>query len=298
MASLELQQISENASQILTRSSSRRATSHSRSRSRSRQETPSHFTPADSTSSLHVHHSSSQVAETVQTPLPSSRAAIVIAQLAGVTFITSFTSGLLTVGLPAITRDLNLESELTVWPLSVYSLTSGTCFLIGGAIADVLGSRAVNLTGCFLVAVFILGCGLARTGLELVMFRACQGIASALVAPSSVALISTSVKTGKPRNIGFACLGTAMPLGFSFGLVLGGVLATGLGWRWGFYIVAGLGALFFAVGIWALPRAETRSVSMRSAMYRLATEIDWVGALLASAAIAILSYFMAYVSLI
>ena len=224
--------------------------------------------------------------------LPKGRSMIVITQLAGVNFITSFTNGLLTVGLPAIAADLQLKHSLLLWPSSAFALTSGSCLLLAGSFADVIGSRSVNLAGCFFVAVFTLACGFPRTGIELIMFRAFLGIASALTFPSSISIISKSIASGTRRNVGFATLGLSMPLGFSFGLVLGGVLISGLGWRVGFYIGGAVGFLLFAVGIWSLP-VGIKSDSESSTWRRLATEIDWVGAWIASTCLAVFSYFLA-----
>jgi MFS family permease len=224
--------------------------------------------------------------------LPKGRSIIVIAQLSGINFLTSFTNGIVTVGLPVLAADIALKDNLMVWPTSVLSLTSGTCLLLAGAIADVIGPRSINLVGCFLLACFILACGLSRTGIQLIMFRALQGVASALAVPTGISIVSTSIADGRPRNLGFACLGLSQPLGFSLGLVLGGILINTVSWRSGFYIGGGLSFVLFAVGIWALPpiavpRSEVPKVQ------RMRSEIDWIGAVLASSSIAIFSYVLA-----
>jgi MFS family permease len=224
--------------------------------------------------------------------LAPGRATIVMIQLAAINFVTSFCSGLIVVGLPTLAASLPLEESLLLWPSSAFFLTSGTCLLLAGTLADVIGARSVNLTGCFFVAVFALAQGFAQTGIQLIVFRAMQGIALALTFPSSVSIISTSVESGRRRNIGFASLGLAQPLGFSFGLVLGGLLVNGLGWRYGFYIAGSVSFLLFAVGIWALP-AGVKSVHEISVWARLKSEVDWVGALVASTALALLSYVLA-----
>ena len=111
--------------------------------------------------------------------LPKARSWIVVTQLSGINLVNSFSNGLLTVALPAISEDLKLHRSLLLWPSSAYALTSGTCLLLAGAIADVIGTRAINLTGCFFIAVFILGSGFSQTGIQLVLFRAMQGIGGA-----------------------------------------------------------------------------------------------------------------------
>lgn len=224
--------------------------------------------------------------------LPRGRSVIVIAQLAGINFITSFSNGLVTVSLPAISTALSLRRSLLLWPMNSYSLTTAACLLIAGAVADVIGSRNTNLSGCFLIALFILVSGFSQTGIQLILFRAMQGIGGALALPSSISIISKSISSGKPRNIGFACLGLAQPLGFSFGMVLAGAFIELSGWRTGFFLGGGVSFFLFIVGIWALPKdGHARNESML--LRRLATEVDWIGAGLASTAIALFSYVLA-----
>lgn len=224
--------------------------------------------------------------------LPKGRSMIITAQLAGINFITSFCNGILTIGLPTMATELSLKPALLLWPSSAYYLTSGATLLIAGAVADVIGARTVNLTGCLFLAVFMVANSVAQTGLQLIMFRAMQGIASSLVVPTAISIISTSVETGRRRNLAFASLGLAMPLGFSAGLVLGGVFVSGPGWRVGYYIAAALSAIFCLLGTWALPKGvkEEMETPLRT---RLMKEIDWVGAGIASTALALFSYVLA-----
>ena len=225
--------------------------------------------------------------------LPRSRGVIVVVQLAGINFLTSFSNGFLTIALPAIAASLQLPSSLLLWPSAAFSLTCGTCLLLAGAVADVLGPRPVALTGSFFIAAFTAASGLSRDPIQLIVFRALQGIATALTLPSSISIISTSIESGKRRNIGFATLGLAMPLGFSFGLVLGGLLVSGPGWRVGFYIGGAASFLLALAGVWALPATRT-SQTEASVWRRLGKEIDWVGAAIASTALALFSYVLAY----
>lgn len=249
-------------------------------------------TPANTTSGQSGPLMVASDIETVRSPLSTNRAAIVIIQLAGINFITSFSNGLVTVGLPAMAEDLNLPSNLLLWPMNAYAITSASCLLLAGAVADIIGTRKVNLVGCFFIAVFILVSAISRTGIQLIMFRAMHGVGGAMALPSSLSIISKSIASGRPRNIGFGCLGLAMPLGFSFGMVLAGVFIDGPGWRIGFYLGGAVSFLLFTVGIWALPKDVPSRIQL-STWKRLATEIDWIGAALASTAIALFSYVLA-----
>ena len=177
----------------------------------SRSKLPNNF--ASSSNALNNEHS----------PTPSSfevkqnstlRTVIVIFQPSFVNFLCSFTNGLITVGLPAIARSILLPRALYLWPSSVYGLTAGAMLLIAGSIADIVGARIIELIGVFLLGCFTLACGLSATGVQLVVFRALQGIATAMHLPASVALVANAVPKGRARNIGFACLGLSQPLGF------------------------------------------------------------------------------------
>ena len=213
-------------------------------------------------------------------------------QLCGINFATSGVTGLLTVGLPVIATDLALGDELYFWPLSVYVLAIASTILLAGSVADVLGHREMDLVGSFLLSIFILACGFAKTGSSFVAFRAIQGLAMSLHLSSSVGIIANALPRGRGRNIAFSCLPISMSLGYSSGLVLGGVFVDSIGWRAGLYVFGGLTALLSVVGFWALPPSVT-SGTVRQRLARLATDNDWVGALIASAFMALLSYTFA-----
>ena len=224
--------------------------------------------------------------------LSKNRAVMVITQLLGLQLFSSFCNGVIVVGLPAIAAALSLQDALLLWPTSVFYLTAGSCLLMAGSVADVAGTKRVNLVGAFLGAIFALACGLAQTGGELIAFRALQGFSNAIIVPSSISIISKSMEDGRPRNIGFGCLGFAGPIGFSLGLVLGGVFVDTIGWRSAFYLAGAATFALFLIGIWTLP-ADGQSTSGPSIWKRLASEIDWVGVILASTALSTLSYALA-----
>ncbi|KAK5657300.1 hypothetical protein OQA88_3362 [Cercophora sp. LCS_1] len=238
------------------------------------------------------HLSSSEAVAEPTTTLPRARAIIVITELCGVLFFSSFCNGAIVVALPAMQHELHLQEGLLVWPTSSYYLTAGSCLLLAGSIADVAGTKRSNLVGSFLGAIFAMACGLAQTEGQLIAFRALQGITNAIIAPSAVSIISNSVEEGQPRNMGFACMGFSQPLGFGFGMVLAGVLTDTVGWRPTFYLAGAASFAMFLVGIWALPQ-DRRPGAGQSILKRLSQEIDWVGVLLASMGLAMLSYVLA-----
>jgi MFS family permease len=222
------------------------------------------------------------------------RQCAVVTQLAGVNFTTSASQGLVVIGLPAITKAINLPADLAFWPASVTSLATASTLLLAGAIADVTSPRMIGLLGCLLTGVFMLACGAVQTGEQMVVMRALQGLGSACHFAASISLITAAVPSGRGRNIAFATWGLSQPLGFSFGLVLGGVLVETLGWRAGFFLYGGLTMVLLGIGVWALPTGV--SGVLRGEMGRqLKTKVDWIGAGLASAAMTFASYLCAYV---
>lgn len=146
------------------------------------------------------------------------------------------------------------------------------------------------LIGCGLQCMFTLGIGLSQNGLQLLVFRGLSGIAISFCLPSAVSIVTASLPTGPWRNTAFASMGGGQPVGFSIGLVAGGVLAGTVGWRWGYYIFAIFNAVIFVVAIYGQPKSRRdRPVTWQ----RIAYEIDWVGAMIPSTALAMLSYVLA-----
>ncbi|QIW94965.1 hypothetical protein AMS68_000483 [Peltaster fructicola] len=229
------------------------------------------------------------------TVLSTSRTVIVIAQLIGLQLFSSFCNGIAVVGLPAIIDTIELDAGLLLWPTSVFYLTAGSCLMLAGSITDVLGTRPMILAANMLLVASAFACGVARTGSELIAFRGLQGISFAMAVPASVSVISTNIASGRPRNLGFSCLGFSSPLGFLLGLVLGGVMVDNVGWRPAFHLAGATTALLCVFGFWALPH-DRQSRPIRTILKQLALDIDWVGTIVLSAGITILSYVLAMLS--
>ncbi|EWZ00024.1 hypothetical protein FOYG_03936 [Fusarium oxysporum NRRL 32931] len=128
---------------------------------------------------------------------------IVISSVTVVTMTGSVIAGLVTVAIPVIAQDIGLQQNLLLWPGSVFSLTRGCTLLLSGALADLFGFRT-----------------------QLITFLAFAGITQAMCLPSAVGLITHAFVPGKRQNLAFASMGSGQPLGFTIGLVFGGVLVT------------------------------------------------------------------------
>ena len=219
------------------------------------------------------------------------RSTLIIITLAGVSFLNTLGSGLLTVALPRIANDIGLQESLLLWPASVYALAAGCLLLIFGAIADVVGAKLVWVTGSFLYVIFTLAVGLSQTGIQMIMFRTFLGIAISMCLPTAVSLTTNTFNRGQWRNMAFASIGMGQPVGYSVGLILGGVFTDTIGWRWGFYISAIFNSLISVCAIWVLPSVSR--FSEKPWKRRLIEDIDWIGALILSIALGILLYVLA-----
>ncbi|KAI9688299.1 MAG: hypothetical protein M1820_010281 [Bogoriella megaspora] len=220
---------------------------------------------------------------------------LIIATLSGITTASSMTTGLLAVALPRMASDLHLSDGLLLWPASVYGLTSGCSLLIAGSIADIVGSRIVYLIGCLALSLFVLGSGLSQTSTQLIVFRGGQGIAVSMCLPTAMSLLTLYLPLGRRRNAGFAFVGAGQPLGYSIGLFLGGFFVDSIGWRYGWYMSAAVALAVLIVGVFGLPMHAADGVRS-SRVKKIVTEVDWVGAIVASAGLGMLSYVLAVVA--
>lgn len=184
------------------------------------------------------------------------RRVLVVAVLAS--FVSFLDGTVVSVALPAIARELGgpgVEGlSLQQWVVDAYLVTLGSLMLVAGSVSDVYGRRrvlAVGLVGFFAASVL---CALAPTGPVLVIARALQGVAGALLVPSSLALIiATFSGTAQARAIGRWTAWTTSAM--VVGPFVGGMLVDFASWRWVFWINVPV----IAVTLWMLrgvPAAE------------------------------------------
>ena len=159
------------------------------------------------------------------------------------------------IALPSIQNALDISAADLPWVINAYILSFGGLLLFGGRIGDLFGRRRMLQVGTALFTAASLLAGFAGSGALLIAARALQGIGAALSAPNALALITTTFPEGKPRNSAMAVYGAMSGLGIVAGLLLGGVLAGTLGWRWIFFINVPIG-LFVLAGSRTLVEAE------------------------------------------
>ncbi len=134
------------------------------------------------------------------------------------------------VALPAIGQALRADAEGLQWVVNAYLLPLGALVLVGGAAGDRFGRRAVFNLGLISFALASVGCALAPTLNTLLLARLVQGIAAAMLVPSSLALLGAAF-TGAARGRAIGAWAAAGAIAGAVGPVLGGWLVDTLSWR-------------------------------------------------------------------
>jgi EmrB/QacA subfamily drug resistance transporter len=187
---------------------------------------------------------------------------IVLALLALAQFMVVLDSAIANVALPAIQKTLGFDTATLQWVITAYALTFGGFLLLGGRAADLFGRRRVLVTGIigFTIVSFLIG--IAQSPVELIAFRALQGMTAALMSPSALSIVLTTFREGKARNTALGVWTAVAAGGAAAGLVIGGLLTEYLNWRWNFFINVPVG-IFTVLAILRFVPKHASTVSHR-----------------------------------
>ncbi|MGY1771981.1 MFS transporter [Blastococcus sp. SYSU D00813] len=139
------------------------------------------------------------------------------------------------VALPDIATELDASLSDLQWVIDAYALSLAALLLTAGSLADLFGRRRVFVIGLALFTAGSLACGLAQDILFLCLARAFQGIGGAAMFATALALLSNAF-TGRERGTAFGAFGATTGVAVAIGPVLGGVLTSGINWRWIFFV--------------------------------------------------------------
>ena len=168
--------------------------------------------------------------------LTTRRGKLTLAFLCGVAFLDFVDASIVNVALPSIRHSLHFSIQSLQWVLSGYLLTYGGFMLLGGRAADLIGRRRVLVAGTALFGLASLTGGLAESEGMLIGARLTQGIGAAMMIPAALSILTTSFTEGSDRNTAIGAWGATAGLASALGVVLGGVLSQGPGWRWVFFV--------------------------------------------------------------
>jgi EmrB/QacA subfamily drug resistance transporter len=159
------------------------------------------------------------------------------------------------IALPAAQADLGFSDGDRQWVITAYSLAFGSLLLLGGRLSDLVGRKRIFIIGLIGFAVASALGGAATSFEMLVGARALQGAFAAVLAPTALAVLTTTFTIPKERARAFGVFGAIAGAGGAIGLLLGGFLTETFDWRWNLYInvliaiVAVVGTVFFVRSI-------------------------------------------------
>lgn len=177
-----------------------------------------------------------------------------------------------------IAADLSLSASELSWVTNAYALTFGGLLMIGGRSGDIFGRRNVFLIGLVIFSIGSLLVGLSTNGLMIIAMRASQGIGSAILAPTTLALLMDSYRD-QMRTRAIVYYGATGGLGASIGLVVGGLIASYASWRWGFLLNVPVGILMIVLTLKYIPASK-----------KVEGKLDWLGSILSVLGITALVY--------
>ena len=184
-------------------------------------------------------------------------------------FVAFLDGTVVNVALPAIMEELGGGIATQQWVVDAYLITLGSLILVAGSLSDAFGRIRILRIGLILFAVASIGIAVAPDPLFLIIARGLQGVAGALLVPSSLALI-TSTFDGKARGRAIGTWTGLTSVAMIIGPLVGGVFVDYLSWRFAFVI----NVVPIAITLWLLVRLGQKDVQ------REGVHIDYLGAVL------------------
>jgi EmrB/QacA subfamily drug resistance transporter len=167
------------------------------------------------------------------------------------------------VALPSIREDLRFTETSLVWVVNAYILTYGGFLLLGGRLGDLYGQRRLFVAGTTLFTLASLACGVAGSQWLLIAARFVQGLGGAVVSSIALSLIMNLFTEAEERAKAMGIYGFVCAAGGSIGVLVGGLLTSGLSWHWIFLVNLPIGAAVCAYCIALLPDDRRQGAGQR-----------------------------------
>ncbi|MEV7784732.1 MFS transporter [Streptomyces sp. NPDC088106] len=205
---------------------------------------------------------------------------LVVALACAGQFLVVLDISVVNVALPSMRTGLALDERGLQWVVNAYSIAFAGFMLLGGRAGDLYGRKRMFLVGLGLFTLASLAGGLAQADWQLLLARAVQGLGAAVLAPSTLTIVTSAVPEGAARARAIATWTAVGAGGGAAGGFVGGVLVDMLSWRWVLLINVPVGAVVLAGA--ALWLTESRAGDGR--------RLDLPGAVLVTAGLATLAY--------
>jgi len=160
------------------------------------------------------------------------------------------------VALPSIQRSLDMPGRDLQFIVTAYGTMLGGFLLLGGRLADTFGRRRLLQTGLVLFGLASLVAGLSQDQGMLIAARVVQGLGSALTAPAALSTLTTTFTEGPARNRALGIWGALAGIASVCGVLFGGLLTQGPGWRWIFFINVPIAIVAVALAPAILPESR------------------------------------------
>ncbi len=187
----------------------------------------------------------------------AGRAGLVLFVLCAAQFMVALDFSVLNVALPVLGKDLGLGQSALQWAVTAFALPSGGFLLLFGRIADLYGRKKLFLTGLTVFGAASLLATLAWDPASFLAGRALQGLGAAVIVPTGMSLLTTTFPEGPLRDKALGISGTLLSLGFTIGMLLGGVMTDTLGWRSTMGLLAVTAVIVLALAPALLPESRT-----------------------------------------
>ncbi len=162
-------------------------------------------------------------------------------------FVVVLDVTIVTTALPSVGASLGFTQGGLSWVITAYTVAFGALLVPCGRVADLVGARRAFRWGVTLFAVASAACALAWAPAVLIAARAVQGVGSALLSPSALALLTAMTAPGAARRRAVGWWTAAAACGGASGWVLGGLLTDLLDWRAVFWVNVPIGLVLLLV---------------------------------------------------
>jgi EmrB/QacA subfamily drug resistance transporter len=179
-------------------------------------------------------------------PVPGRRRWLILAVIGLAQLMVVLDATIVNIALPSAQRALGFATVDRQWVITAYALAFGGLLIVGGRLSDLLGRKRTFVVGLVGFAVASAAGGAAPDFGALVAARAVQGAFGALLAPSALALLTTTFTDPRERGKALGIYTAIAGGGGAIGLILGGVLTEYLSWRWCLYVNVGFAAVALA----------------------------------------------------
>jgi EmrB/QacA subfamily drug resistance transporter len=197
-------------------------------------------------------------------------------------FMVVLDISIVNVALPKIGQSLSMNQNQLQWVVNAYALTFAGFLLLGGRAGDLFGRKRIFLLGLTVfVAASLIG-GFAQNGTMLEVARAAQGLGGAILAPSTLSLLTTTYTEQRERARALGLWSATAGSGGAFGVMAGGILTDELSWRWILFVNVPIGVALFAAAWVALKESRGQLRTIRA--------LDIPGTITVTGGLAVLVY--------